>query len=272
MAFEELTAKDETELEDLVITHIEAVEPGLVYLDHQRKTESGRLDVLCADQEGVFVVMELKMKEDDMMFMQALEYLDYINENVDRFASFYNRKLKYEKKEIEIDKSSPPRLVLIAPSFSETLRKCAKYLDDEYEISLKQFKILRSKKTGETAPVLIDVVVEAPEIFVEPKTLDDHLGRIFDPKLRDLCVEIVDKIRNVGPDVEVQSRQYWIGFFYRGRRFAAIEPRKSMFHVLVALASRPWREFPSLTVRSREDFTKEFLDKISQRYREVGGR
>ena len=65
MAFEELPVKDETELEDLVTTNIEAVEPGLVYLDHQRKTERGRLDVLCVDQEGVFVVMELKIKEDD---------------------------------------------------------------------------------------------------------------------------------------------------------------------------------------------------------------
>jgi len=49
MAFEELIVKDENELENLVIAHIEAVEPGLIYLDHQRKTERGRLDVLCAD-------------------------------------------------------------------------------------------------------------------------------------------------------------------------------------------------------------------------------
>jgi RecB family endonuclease NucS len=65
MAFEELPVRDETELENLVITNIEAVEPGLIYLDHQRKTEGGRLDILCVDQDGVFVVMELKNKEDD---------------------------------------------------------------------------------------------------------------------------------------------------------------------------------------------------------------
>jgi hypothetical protein len=184
--------KDETELETLVTSHVEAVEPELIYLDHQRKTERGPLDVLCVDQEGVFVVMELKIKEDDAMFMQALEYLDYVNENVDRFASFYTRKLKHEKQEIEIDKSSPPRIVLVAPSFSETLKKCAKYVDEDYPISLKQFKLLRHKKTGEAALVFIDVPVEEPEIFVEAKTPDDHLGKISDPRLRDLCKEIIE--------------------------------------------------------------------------------
>ena len=44
---------------------------------------------LAAKNCAVFVVMELKVKEDDAMSMQALEYLDSINERVDRFASFY---------------------------------------------------------------------------------------------------------------------------------------------------------------------------------------
>lgn len=272
MAFEELKVRDETELENTVITHMDEVEPGLVYLDHQRRTEGGRLDVLCVDQDGVFVVVELKNKEDDTMFMQALEYLDYVNENIDRFATFYARRLKHEKKEIEIDKASPPRIVLIAPSFSDTLKKCAKYIDEDYAVSLKQFKILRIKKTGELGPLFIDMPVRAPQIFEEPKTFDDHLNKISDSHLRELCLEIINKIKSVGSDVEVQSREYWLGFFYRGKRFATLVPRKSMFHVYITLGGRPWQEYPKISVKNKEDFTQEFYDRIAQRFREVGGK
>jgi len=272
MTFEEIKVKDEAELEELAISHIDSVESGLVYLDHQRKTEGGRLDILCVDQDGVFVVMELKNREDDAMLLQALEYLDYVNENKDRFANFYSKRLKQDKKDIEIDKASPPRIMLVAPSFSDALKKCVKYIDEDYPVSLKQFKYLRSKKTGEVAPYFFDVAVEAPVIFEEPKTFDDHVNKIADEKLRELCLEVIERIRGLGLGIECQPAQYWLGFFYRGRRFATLIPRRSMFHLYVTIAgARTWQEFPKITVEKKDDLTQEFFDKIKQRYVEVGG-
>ena len=118
----------------------------------------------------------------------------------------------------------------------------------------------------------IDMSVEAPQVFEEPKTLEDHLNKISNPSLRELCLEVISKIKSVGSDVEVQSREYWLGFFYRGRRFATLVPRKSMFHVFVTLGGRPWQEYPKISVRVREDFTQEFFERILQRFREVGGK
>jgi hypothetical protein len=272
MAFEEIKVKDEPELEDLVISHIDSVEGGLVYLDHQRKTEGGRLDVLCVDQEGVLVVMELKNREDDTMLLQALEYLDYVNENKDRFASFYTKKLKHEKRDIEIDKSSPPRIVLVAPSFSDALKKCVKYVDEDYAVSLKQFRYLRSKKTGEAAPYFFDVAVETPLVFEEPKTFEDHVNKIADSKLREFCLEVIERIRALGPGIECQPARYWLGFFYRGRRFATLIARRSLFHLYVTTAgARTWQEFPKITIEKKDDLTQDFFEKIRQRYVEVGG-
>ncbi len=267
--FEDVQARDETELENLVIEHVESVEAGLTYLDHQRKTETGRLDVLCVDADGVFVVMELKAKEEDAMLMQGLEYLDYVNENRDRYASFYARKLKSEGKNVEIDPTSPPRLILVAPSFTDMLKKCVKYVDENYPVSLKHFKILKLKRTGEIAPIFIDLTVEAPQIFEEPMTLEDHLNRISETGLRDLCEQAIERIRAVGPGVEVQSRGHWLAFFNKGRRFAVIQARKSMFHVRVVTGA-DWKEFPKITVKNEGDFGESFLEKIRERYKEVG--
>jgi len=273
MAFEEIKVKSEvTELEQLVISHVDSVEPGLIYLDHQSKTEGGRLDVLCVDQEGIFVVMELKNKEDDTMLMQALEYLDYVNEHKDRLASFYARHLRHEKKEVEIDKASPPRIMLVAPSFSDMLKKCVKYVDEDYPVSLKQFKYLRSKKTGEIAPFFFEVPVEERPYFEEPKTSDDHVNKIADPKLRELCHEVIERVRSFGPGVEFRPVQNWLGFFYGGRRFGILETRKSKFHLYVTTAgAKTWDEFLTVTVENRENLTPEFLEKMKQRYLEVGG-
>jgi|GEM_PF-2618659 len=272
MAFEEIKMKDETELENAVITHADAVESGLVYLDHQKRTEGGRLDVLCVDQDGVFVVMELKNKQDDAMLLQVLEYLDYVNENKDRFASFYNKRLKHEGKDIEIDKAAPPRIMLVASGFSDALKKCVKYVDEDYEVSLKQFKYLRSRKTGEAAPYFFDVAVEAPAVFEEPKTFDDHINKIADSALRENCLEVIERIKGLGPGVEYQPAQYWVGFFRGGRRFAILVTRKSVFHLYVTTAGgKTWQDFPQITVKKAGDLTPEFFDKIRQRYLEVGG-
>jgi Holliday junction resolvase-like predicted endonuclease len=273
MGFEEVKIKSEvTELEQLVIAHMDAVEPRLIYLDHQSKTEGGRLDVLCLDQDGILVVIELKNREDDTMLLQALEYLDYVNENKDRLASFYAKRLKQEKKDIEIDKTSPPRIILISPSFSDTLKKSVKYIDEDYQISLKQFKYLRSKKTGETAPYFPEVPVEGRALFEEPKTVDDHINKIADTALRQLSHEIIEKIRSFDPAVELRPAQYWLGFFYRGRRFGILESRKSKFHLYVTTAgAKTWDEFPMVTVEKREDLTSDFLEKMRQRCIEVGG-
>ena len=50
----------ERNLEDVIIHHLEAIEPGLHLVERQLSTAAGRLDLLCKDANGTFVVVELK--------------------------------------------------------------------------------------------------------------------------------------------------------------------------------------------------------------------
>jgi len=73
------------------------------------------LDVLCHDSNGQLVIIQLSVQEDDMMLLQGLQSLDY----VDKFKSFL--KATYNKH--KIDDKEKPRLILIAPSFSDAVKR-----------------------------------------------------------------------------------------------------------------------------------------------------
>jgi RecB family endonuclease NucS len=103
----------EQHLEELIRLHADEIEAGLVYIDHQRQTDGGRLDVILADSGKAFVIAELKVTEDDGMLLQGVDYCDYVTRNIERLAREY--------KQHQIDPTQEVRLLLIAPSFSQTL-------------------------------------------------------------------------------------------------------------------------------------------------------
>ena len=100
----------EKELEDLIRQYPDAIEAGLKYIDHQRFTDRGPLDMLFADSGKSLIISELKVVEDDGMLMQGLDYYDYLSRNFEGICNAY--------KNFEIDSKQDIRLILIAPSFS----------------------------------------------------------------------------------------------------------------------------------------------------------
>jgi len=72
------------------------------------------LDILCHDANGQLVIVQLSVNEDDVMLLHGIQSLDY----VDKFKSFL--KATYNKH--KIDDAEQPRLILVAPSFSDALR------------------------------------------------------------------------------------------------------------------------------------------------------
>ena len=74
----------ERNLEDFVVQQLEAIEPGLRFVDRQLSTLAGRLDLLCMDASGSYVVVELKRTQGtDQVVGQILRYMGWVRE-------FYN--------------------------------------------------------------------------------------------------------------------------------------------------------------------------------------
>ncbi len=116
MSIEKISIENRQELEQMVVNEINMVEKGLtVICSNVPITDKTTLDVLCHDSNGQLVILQLNVEEDDAMLLQGLESFDY----VDKFKSFL--KATYNKH--KIDDKEKPRLILIAPSFSDAVRR-----------------------------------------------------------------------------------------------------------------------------------------------------
>jgi hypothetical protein len=68
----------ERNLEDFIVQHLDAVEPGLQLVERQLSTPTGRLDLLCKDPGGCHVIVELKrMQSSDEVVGQLLRYMGW---------------------------------------------------------------------------------------------------------------------------------------------------------------------------------------------------
>ena len=116
MSIEKISIESRHELEQMIVNEINLVEKGLtVICSNVPVNDKTTLDVLCHDDNGQLVIIQLNVHEDDAMLLQGLQSLDY----VDKFKSFL--KATYNKH--KIDDKEKPRLILIAPSFSDAVRR-----------------------------------------------------------------------------------------------------------------------------------------------------
>src|SRR5260370_42424349 len=135
IVFKRIEIEQERELENLVIKNPEQIEEGLTFLTHQQQVSGGFIDVLCVDKDGIVVVIELKISDDEGILLQALHYYDYVSLNKAAIANQFSSTWKINLRE-------DPRIILIAPEFSERLRKACKYILPE--LALLQFRHLKT--------------------------------------------------------------------------------------------------------------------------------
>jgi hypothetical protein len=116
VSIEKISIESRHELEQMITNEINQIEKGLtVICSNVPINEKASLDILCHDNNGQLVILQLDVKEDDIMLLHGIQSLDY----VDKFKSFL--KATYNKH--KIDDKEKPRLILIAPSFSDAVRR-----------------------------------------------------------------------------------------------------------------------------------------------------
>ncbi len=114
MAISRISVKDENELQKIVAGDINVVEKGLTVICNNMPIEpKTNVDVMCHDEDGQLVILKLSTKENDNMFFEGLKILAYVN-NVKPI-------LKFSYKDFRISDSKTPRLIFLAPSFSQQL-------------------------------------------------------------------------------------------------------------------------------------------------------
>ena len=116
MSIEWIKIGSHKDLEKIITDEVSQVEQNLKLLcNHVPINDKTTLDVLCHDADGQLVIIQVSVSEDDVMLLQGMQSLDYI----DKFKSFLKATYDTQK----IDDKKEPRLILLAPSFSDALRR-----------------------------------------------------------------------------------------------------------------------------------------------------
>jgi len=121
VSVKKIDVESKQELEQMITKDIDQIEKGLtVVCSHVPINDKATLDILCHDNNGQLVILQLNVNEDDDMLLQGIQSLDY----VDKFKSF----LKATYSKFNINEKKKPRLILVAPSFSDTLCHAVEYM------------------------------------------------------------------------------------------------------------------------------------------------
>jgi Holliday junction resolvase-like predicted endonuclease len=224
-----VSVREREELEPLLIANPDIIEEGLKVVTHQHPTDSGPLDILAVDSEGTLVVVELKNEAAESHLDQGLRYYDWCRQNISWIASAYIGKAK-------IDPDATPRLVLIAPAFTDTVRRIAKYID--VELDLIEYHAFENEK-GERGLICTKIDFgQAPEPPDIP-SIEKKMEYFQSDKVKDLFKSVLDEL--AAKQVESKPIQgLWISFWYRGKRFMYMAPKRNFFVAQVLAPDGNW--------------------------------
>ena len=227
----------EKQLEDFIRQAPELIEEGLSYVDHQRITDRGPLDVLLVDSGGALIVAELKISEDDSMLVQGIDYYDYVTQNIDGLVRSYKRS------GFNINSLEEVRLFLIAPSFSQKLVNRCRWIN--MPISLFTFKTVTLEGEEEVIPFFFEKPLPSiPEPIVS-YTLQDRLNYITDAEARSRMETLLEEIQNWDKNnISLDPIKYAISLKRSGTVFTYIIPRRKFFIIYTNDKEGNWTGYP----------------------------
>ena len=247
---------NERELEHLLVQDPEVIEEGMRILGHQLQTDSGRLDILASDIDNVLCIIELKTTIDEKQLDQGLGYYDWARTNIQGISIHYPDK---------IDVNQEPRLILIAPDFSESIKRIAKYIN--VPLDLKEYQALELPN-GEK-----DVLCRSIEIIelLEPSkipTFEENLNYIENEEVRNLCNECINQLKEMG--IELRPRaNHWFTVWYETKRFMKIVCKKQFFACIMIREDGTRSERKRISTKT--DWNTILKEEIIPAYKKLGG-
>jgi hypothetical protein len=259
--FEKVEIEDERELEALIKKYPGQIEKGLKYLDHQLQVGRGFMDILFVDPDGVLVVGELKIIDDEGILMQAIKYYDVVYRDIDRISrQFPNKGIKIEE---------DPRIILIAPGFSDEVKRAARHVKPE--ISLIEFDYIKHLKSGDQGLICREVPFKEEAGYVVPTPVEKVIRYINLPKLRDVCSKVLSEIQAVGDELDIKG--VWdtvIRIRYKNRWVADLFMRRSFFTIQYKRGGT----YPEELIETKKDWLRvrnKVLKAITKVYEDFGG-
>jgi len=246
---------DEKELESLLLKNPDVIEEDLRILGRQVQTDTGPLDLLATDCDKTLTVIELKNRIDDSQLDQGLRYYDWVRTHVGWIAQAYPNK---------VDIKQEPRLILIAPAFSENLKRIAKYVAYSIPLELLEYHVIElpSKEMGIICPWVEIGTIPEPAIL---PTKEGHLEYIENERVRKLCTDCLARLEDMGVEIR-PKKHFWFSMFYAERQFMTLGCKRKFFVCYILKKDlSSWTE--RIRISKKTEWEKLFKEEIQPTYK-----
>jgi len=255
----------ESELHLLILNELEALEEGLVLLQHEYPTSSGIIDFLCADSGGRLVIIEVKLHEDDNILFQALRYFSAVDRDRYLIASALSGR--------RINPDEAPRIVLVAERFSDDLRRLSTLIVPDVEFYEYSTVILPDARKGILFhPVSLPLPIAPP---AEPRNFEDLISYLKSEELKPVVEEARQQLKGLGKAIEEYATRGYIGYKHSGgRQFAYIKIHRQSIDVgaHVIDEDKALLDYQSVRIESPGEDYSEVLAKARTSFANLGGR
>lgn len=256
--------ENEKELHSIIEKEIDALEEGLEILKYEFGMAKGTPDFLCVDSGGRLVIIEVKLQEDENILFQALRYYNEIDKERYAIAKMF------ADKKIETDEH--PRILLIAEKFSDDLRRLSTLVVPEVELYEYTVLSLPDGKQGICYhPVSLPKIEELP---TKPRTIKELREYITKDSLKPIFDKLIDEIKAIGKGIEEYATQGYVGFKYKGRQIAWLEPHRKSFDVGAVVIDETSHvvDYEYTRIETGTEDYKETFDKIKRSFKNIGGK
>jgi hypothetical protein len=238
-------------LEDLLFSSPELIEPNMKMLARQHPTDSGPLDLLGMDEDSTLVVCELKATPDELHLDQGMRYYDWCRQNIAWFHKSFP----------EMEPEKPPRLILIAPSFTGTVKRIAKYV--QVELQLLEYQAIQDV-SGERGLVLREVEFGQPPDPPPVRTMEGILEYFDDDAVKQVFIDARNDL--AGRKIEVRPlTNGWMSLWYNGKRFAYLGAKKKFFVAQIKTLEETWSGRQRITTHEEwKAFCDDFMQPVLQ--------
>ena len=250
--------KERDELEPLLVANPDVIEQGLQIISHQLMTDSGPLDILAVDSEGTLIIIELKNEATEGHLDQALRYYDWCRQNISWISKAYSSNN-------DINPNSAPQLMLIAPSFTDTVKRISKYVS--VELHLVQYQAFEDEK-GERGILCNEIDYGQPPDPPVIPTWDEILKYFHDGKVKDLFTSVIEELQ--AKQIEKRLIQgLYLSFWYKGKRFMYMGAKRNFFVVEVLTLGGTWTRRARISNRNEwevvfKEHIQTFIEYLNQ--------
>jgi len=183
MKLQRIILQDNTALQKLVLAQLQDLSGKIELLEEDLGSSSGPL-CLGLDEERRFVVLISEIVEDDSLLLKALGQLNWVIRHYSLLVRLFHKP--------EGESLPSPRAILIAPSFSATLRETIPFI--AFDIELYEY---RAVEMNHERALLLDPVLSSGRKMTSPTASGS-----LDPKVSSSKVHLTDT-----------ERKFFEGFF-----------------------------------------------------------